>query len=115
MRELEAEGGIAAGAARYRKIQDMLVAGMSELGFRALIARDHQSPIITAFHFPVDPEFQFETFHEALKARRFVIYPGKISQAETFRIGTIGQVFPNDIRLLLNALGKVTRQLALTI
>lgn len=115
LRELEEEGGIAARAARYRKNQDMLVAGMSELGFRALIARDHQSPIITAFHCPVDPEFQFETFHEALKARRFVIYPGKISQAETFRIGTIGQVFPDDIRLLLNAVGKVTRQLALTI
>ena len=68
-----------------------------------MIAPEHQSPIITAFHYPGDPAFRFNTFYDALKARRFVIYPGKVSQADTFRIGTIGHVFPDDIRDLIAA------------
>ncbi|MCX7426517.1 MAG: 2-aminoethylphosphonate--pyruvate transaminase [Planctomycetia bacterium] len=113
--ELDAEGGIPARAARYRENHRLLVAGMSELGFRALIAPEHQSPIITAFHYPVDPAFRFNTFYDALKARRFVIYPGKVSQADTFRIGTIGHVFPDDIRDLITAVDQVTRELALRV
>jgi 2-aminoethylphosphonate-pyruvate transaminase len=92
-----------------------LVSGLGEVGFRTLIAPQHQSPIITAFYYPRDPEFCFRTFYDALKSRRFVIYPGKISQADTFRVGTIGHVFPDDIRLLVETVDEVTRQLGLQI
>ncbi len=91
-------------AARYRENQRILVAGLGGLGYRALIAPAHQSPIITAFYYPNEREFCFRTFYDALKARRFVIYPGKISQADTFRIGTIGHVFPDDIRQLVTTI-----------
>jgi 2-aminoethylphosphonate-pyruvate transaminase len=115
LQELEEEGGIAARYARYAENQKLLVSGLQDLGIRALIAPEYQSPIITAFHCPEDPKFEFRAFYDALKARRFVIYPGKISQADTFRVGTIGQVFPDDIRLLVKTIGDVIQQLDLKI
>lgn len=111
LQELEEEGGVESRAARYRENQRQLVAGLAELGFRALIRREHQSPIITAFHYPRDPAFRFATFYDALKSRRFVIYPGKVSEADTFRIGTIGHVFPDDIRQLITSIDQVTQEL----
>ena len=63
-----------------------------------------QSPIITAFLFPEDPDFEFKQLYEQLKQRGFVIYPGKVTDRDTFRIGTIGNVNANDIRRLLAAI-----------
>ncbi|MBX7074593.1 MAG: 2-aminoethylphosphonate--pyruvate transaminase [Pirellulales bacterium] len=111
--ELDAEGGIAARARRYRENHRVLVEGMERLGFRPLVAAEHRSPIITSFIFPDYPQFRFETFYEALKRRRFVIYPGKVSQAETFRIGTIGHVFPDDMRELVAAIEEALRELGI--
>ncbi len=105
--ELDAEGGISVRAARYRENHRTLVDGMAELGYHAMIAPAHQSPIITAFRYPDGASFRFRPFYDALKSRGFVIYPGKISQADTFRIGTIGHVFPDDIRRLLAAVRQV--------
>ena len=115
LQELEEEGGVEARAARYRENQRLLVTGLAELGFRALIARGHQSPIITAFHYPKDPAFRFATFYDALKSHHFVIYPGKVSEADTFRIGTIGQVFPDDIRQLIVGIEQVTQELGIRV
>jgi len=103
LRELDAEGGIASRHARYRRNQQRLVKGMAELGFEPLLPPDWQSPVITAFHAPRHAEFRFQTFYDLLKAQAFVIYPGKVSQADCFRIGTIGHVFPADIERLLTA------------
>jgi 2-aminoethylphosphonate-pyruvate transaminase len=115
LQELDDEGGVEVRAARYCDNHRTLVAGLAELGFRTLIAPEHQSPIITAFYYPRDPKFRFRSFYDALKARRFVIYPGKVSDADTFRIGTIGHVFPDDIRQLVKAVDSVTRELQLEI
>jgi 2-aminoethylphosphonate-pyruvate transaminase len=101
--ELAAEGGVRARAQRYAENHRVLVAGMESLGLRPLLAAEHRSPIITSFLYPQEPRFHFRTFYDALKRRRFVIYPGKVSQAETFRIGTIGHVFPDDMRELVAA------------
>jgi len=109
--ELAAEGGIAARHARYSENQRRLVEGMEAVGFRALLPRAHQSPIITSFLYPDDPSFSFKAFYDALKRRRFVIYPGKVSQAQTFRIGTIGHVFPADIDDLLVAVRDAVAEL----
>lgn len=95
--ELDAEGGIAARHARYQENQSTLVTEMQKRGLQALLPRELQSPIITSFYYPESPSFQFNQFYDELKQRRYVIYPGKISQAETFRIGNIGHVFPADI------------------
>lgn len=111
--ELDAEGEIAARAARYRENHRRLVGGMREIGFHTLLPDALQSPIITSFHCPNDPRFDFAVFYDRLKARRFVIYPGKVTNANTFRIGTIGHVFPDDIDLLTRNVADVVRELNL--
>ncbi len=103
--ELDEEGGIPAREARYRRNQAMLVTGMEDLGFRPLLAREHQSPIITSFHYPEGTGFGFEEFYQRMKSAGFVLYPGKVSRAATFRIGTIGDVHEADIARLLDTIG----------
>ncbi len=114
LNELDQEGGVAARSARYAENHRLLVEGMGRIGFRAMIAPRHQSHIITAFLYPDDSKFSFESFYEAMKARRFVLYPGKVSDADTFRIGTIGHVFPEDIRQLLDCVGEVVAELGIS-
>ena len=101
--ELEEEGGVSARYARHKENQRILRTGMAKLGFKALLPEDFQSPIITSFLYP-DTGFVFEEFYKKIKAKGFVIYPGKISQADTFRIGNIGEVYPDDIRKLLGVI-----------
>lgn len=106
LRLLEAEGGIAARLARYRENCDILIDGMARLGFPLLLDRALQAPIIATFRHP-DRPFQFERFYQALAARGFVIYPGKLSRAESFRIGCIGAVDAADYRRLLAAIEEI--------
>ena len=100
MDELAAEGGVEARHARYCRNHDVLVEGMRSLGFKTLLKDEVQSPVITSFLYP-DKEFDFKEFYHQLKEKGFVIYPGKISQADTFRIGNIGDVFPEDFSRLI--------------
>jgi len=104
--ELDAEGGIIARNKRYCTNQQLLSDGMKKLGYKALLPEALQSPIISSFEYPSE-SFSFRIFYEQLKKAGFVIYPGKISKRETFRIGTIGQVFPSDICQLLDAIGSI--------
>lgn len=104
--ELEEEGGITARHARYCKNHDTLVEGMRSLGFRTLLPDSIQSPVITSFYYP-SADFDFKDFYTKLKAKGFVIYPGKISQADTFRIGNIGDVFPEDFTRLVHAIKEI--------
>ena len=103
LRELEAEGGSEGRAERYRANYRCLVAGMRELGFAAYLRPELQGHIITSFRYPDDVRFTFEEFYEELNARGFVIYPGKVSNADCFRIGSIGRIFESDVRALLAA------------
>ncbi len=103
MKELEEEGGVAARYARYSENQRRLVNGMDRLGFRCLLPPELQSPIITGFHSPRHPDYSFKKFYEELKGRGFVIYPGKVTNVDSFRIGTIGHVFPKDIDRFIKA------------
>ena len=75
---------------------------MESLGFKALLPAAVQSPVITSFLYP-EKDFDFKAFYAELKAKGFVIYPGKISQADTFRIGNIGDVYPEDFERLVEA------------
>ncbi|MCL2225855.1 MAG: 2-aminoethylphosphonate--pyruvate transaminase [Defluviitaleaceae bacterium] len=104
--ELEQEGGITARHARYAENQKILVEGMAELGLESLLPRELQSPIISSFLYP-NADFDFMDFYEKAKARGFVLYPGKISNADTFRIGNIGEVYPDDIRRLLEVIREI--------
>ena len=106
LNELKAEGGISARHARYCENHRVLVEGMRSLGFRTLLPDEEQSPVITSFYYP-EEGFDFKAFYLKLKERGFVIYPGKISQADTFRIGNIGDVFPDDFRRLVEAIKDI--------
>ncbi len=103
LNELEEEGGVATRFARYRNNQQILVSGMRSLGFRCLLEERYHSPIITAFITPTGPGYEFEKFYQSLKQKGFVIYPGKVTGVDTFRIGNIGEVNGDDIRRLLIA------------
>lgn len=106
MTELKAEGGVAARHARYCENHRVLVEGMRSLGYKTLLPDEWQSPIITSFYYPL-ALFDFQSFYQQLKAKGFVIYPGKISQADTFRIGNIGDVHPDDFRRLVDAIREL--------
>lgn len=106
LRELDEEGGIAARHQRYSENQRTLVDGMAALGFAPLLPEEWQSPIITAFYSPTHPDYRFADFYQRLKEQSFVIYPGKVSQADCFRIGNIGDVTPARVRALLAAMAS---------
>jgi 2-aminoethylphosphonate-pyruvate transaminase len=109
--ELEAEGGVAARAERYRRNHETLLAGMRRAGFRPLLAAPVQSPIITAFRYPT-ADFDFAAFYRKLSDRGFIIYPGKLTQVDTFRVGNIGRLFPADFEQLTGAAEQAMREMA---
>lgn len=113
LRELDAEGGVAGRAKRYQANHAALVAGMKALGFKTYLPPEHQGWIITAFHYPTDPAFQFETFYRRLAERGMVIYPGKLGQVACFRIGNIGRLMPGDIQDLLAAVADVLKAMSI--
>ena len=113
LRELDAEGGIAARGARYRRNHETLVQGMKSFGFRVYLDSAVQSYIITSFYFPDDPNFTFDKFYRRLSDKGFIVYPGKISQADTFRIGSIGRLFEADMRALLLAIGETVSEMGI--
>lgn len=108
LRELDEEGGVSARYQRYQENQHTLVAGMQALGFEPLLPKEWQSPIITAFYSPAHPDYRFVDFYLRLKAQGFVIYPGKVSKADCFRIGNIGNVTPQQIHQLLAAIQQAS-------
>lgn len=109
--ELEAEGGITARAKRYAKNHQTLIDGMRKLGFKEFISPENQSYIITSFMFPESDNFNFEEFYTRLSNKGYIIYPGKISDFNCFRIGTIGRIFETDINDLLAAIKSVCSEM----
>ena len=104
-KELREEGGVEARHKRYAENQRRLAEGMNALGFKLLLREELQSPIITSFLYP-DKSFDFKDFYEFMKAEGYVLYPGKISEADTFRVGNIGDVHLKDIEGVLAAAAK---------
>ena len=107
LRELTEEGGVDARGARYRACQKALADGMKALGFAAYLPPELQGPIITTFRYPAHAKFAFEAFYEGLSNRGFAIYPGKLTNADCFRIGSIGRLFESDVLNLLAAIRDV--------
>jgi 2-aminoethylphosphonate-pyruvate transaminase len=107
--ELDAEGGVAGRAARYRRNYETLARGMEELGFEHYLAPEDRSYVITTYRYPTWPPdgFRFEEFYTRLSQLGFIIYPGKLSQEPCFRIGTIGHIEAKDIEALLEAIRHV--------
>lgn len=97
LEELKAEGGILAREKRYRENNKRLIERMAKMGIRTYIDSTHQGPIITTFFYPESKQFCFEEMYEYIKERGYAIYPGKVTDADTFRIGNIGEIYSEDI------------------
>lgn len=104
--EHEAEGGVAGRGRRYAENARILIEGMRALGFVPLLDAEVQAPIIVTFAMPADPRFRFETFYELLRERGYVIYPGKLTVAPSFRMGCIGRLGPEVVRGAVAAVGE---------
>jgi 2-aminoethylphosphonate-pyruvate transaminase len=102
--EHAAEGGVAGRGTRYRANCRILIEGMRGLGFETLLPDHLQAPIIVTFRMPADRRFVFQEFYDRLRARGFVIYPGKLTVAPSFRIGCIGRIGPGEMRGALAAI-----------
>ncbi len=105
--EFDAEGGVAGRGGRYAENCRTLIEGMRALGFEALLPDHLQAPIIVTFRMPADKNFVFQTFYDRLKDRGYVIYPGKLTVADSFRIGCIGRLFPDQMRGALVAIRDI--------
>jgi 2-aminoethylphosphonate-pyruvate transaminase len=114
LQELEAEGGTAGRASRYAENARVLVGGMEKLGFKPYLAPENRSHIITSFRYLPGAEFSFKEFYQRLSEKGFLIYPGKLTDSDCFRIGTIGHIFPKDIRALLGAVQSSLEEMGIS-
>jgi 2-aminoethylphosphonate-pyruvate transaminase len=114
LREHEEEGGVSGRGARYARNCRILVDGMRAMGFETLLPDELQAPIIVTFHMPADPSFVFQTFYDYLGERGYVIYPGKLTVADSFRIGCIGRLGEGEMRGALDAVRETLAQMGVT-
>lgn len=112
--QFEAEGGQPARLARYTRNFEALMAGMARLGFKPFLDPAIQAPIIVTFHAPAHPGYEFKAFYAAVRANGFLLYPGKLTQIETFRVGCIGAIGPHDMEQAVYAVELALQDLGLT-
>ena len=98
-------------AARYRANYETVLTGMRSLGFVEYLAPADQGYIITSFRYPTHPAFDFEEFYRRLNERGYAIYPGKVSNADCFRIGHIGRLFTADMQNLVAAVRDIKSEM----
>ncbi|MGP0011074.1 2-aminoethylphosphonate--pyruvate transaminase [Pseudomonas sp.] len=105
------EGGLPARLGRYADNCQVLLEEMAGLGLRSFLPAAIQAPIIVTFHAPKDPRYQFKAFYERVKAKGFILYPGKLTRVETFRVGCIGKVGRSDMQAAVAAIAEVLREM----
>jgi 2-aminoethylphosphonate-pyruvate transaminase len=105
------EGGQSARLARYADNCRTLLEGMATLRFKPFLRPEVQAPIIVTFHAPAHPNYDFKRFYAAAKARGFILYPGKLTQVETFRVGCIGAIGRNEMREAVNAVADALAEM----
>ncbi len=114
MDQYRAQGGLPARLARIAENCTTLVSGMRALGLKTF-CRTLQAPIIVTFHSPADPRFEFGEFYRRVRERGFILYPGKLTAVDTFRIGCIGAIGPDTLRQAVTAIGAATREMGIRI
>ena len=111
--QYRAAGGQPARLARYTANCETLIAGMTELGFRVFLDAKVQAPIIVTFHAPADAKYAFKAFYDRVRDKGFILYPGKLTQVETFRVGCIGAIGPEEIRHAVNVVRDTLAELGI--
>ena len=110
-----ADGGQPARLARYTRNCETLVRGMAELGFRPFLDPSIQAPIIVTFHAPADPRYTFRAFYDGVRDKGFILYPGKLTQVETFRVGCIGAIDHDEMRHAVHAVRDTLAELSIEV
>lgn len=111
LQQYKEEGGLPARHRRYADNCKTLLDGMAAIGLRSFLPAEIQAPIIVTFHAPKDTRYHFKDFYERVKAKGFILYPGKLTQVETFRVGCIGVVGPDGMQAAVNAVAEVLREM----
>ena len=111
LKEFKSQGGVRERNARYENNKQVLLLGMRAMGFETLLSDDVSGPIIQTFLTPADSHYDFDAFYEALRARGFAIYPGKLTKQPSFRIGTIGQLDETVMKAVLEAIREVMKEM----
>ncbi|MDB6097540.1 MAG: phnW [Gammaproteobacteria bacterium] len=106
-----AQGGQPARLARYTENCRVLVDGMRALGFKTFLPDALQAPIIVTFHSPPDPKYEFAQFYRRVRERGFILYPGKLTTVDTFRVGCIGAIGPDTLRKAVGAIADTLREM----
>ncbi|WP_299949827.1 2-aminoethylphosphonate--pyruvate transaminase [uncultured Ruegeria sp.] len=114
LRSHAAEGGVPGRGARYTRNRDVIVAGMRGLGFETLLDNRWLSPIIVTFFCPADKNFVFDQFYNLMKEKGFIIYPGKLTVVDSFRVGCIGQMDEDVMRQVVNAAKQSLEEMGVT-
>lgn len=96
LKEYFAEGEEAKWA-RHTRVFEAILNGLDELGFHDVIKREWQSGLVVSVLYPDDANWDFEKIHDYCYERGFTIYPGKISNADTFRLCALGAIDVQDI------------------
>ncbi|MEK7245802.1 MAG: 2-aminoethylphosphonate--pyruvate transaminase, partial [Pseudomonadota bacterium] len=109
--QFDKAGGVKGRNARYSANCRILVQGMLKLGFVTLLPDRLQAPIIVTFRMPKDPKFKFERFYDLLKDQGYIIYPGKLTVADSFRIGCIGAIGAREMNGALKAIRRALHTL----
>lgn len=112
--QYEDEGGLPARGGRYTENCRVLIDEMGKLGFRSFITSDIQAPIIVTFHAPNDPAYTFKPFYEKVREKGFILYPGKLTEVETFRVGCIGAVNGSEMFEAVTAIAEVLQEMGVT-
>ncbi len=105
------EGGLAARGARYASNCRTLIDGLAKLGLRSFLPTAIQAPIIVTFYAPDTPGYAFKSFYDAVKAHGYILYPGKLTKVETFRVGCMGQLGERGMTGAVEAVGKVLAEM----
>ena len=114
LKQFVEEGGQPARLARYTQNCRTLIDGLTALGLKPFLRPELQAPVIVTFHAPAHVNYDFKTFYAAAKARGFILYPGKLTQVDTFRVGCIGAIGPTEMQQAVNAIGEVLREMGIS-
>ena len=109
--QYQAQGGQAARLARYTENCAVLVSGMRALGFKTFLPDALQAPIIVTFHSPPDPAYDFGKFYSLVRDRGFILYPGKLTEVDTFRVGCIGTIGADTMKQAVAAIADSLREM----
>lgn len=99
------EEGVSVRIARYQKAAGILRRGFREMGLKYYLPEELLSNTITTLYLPKG--FNYQTLHDQLKEKGFVIYAGQERlKGEIFRVANMGALTREDIEGFLNSLRR---------